>query len=165
MSARIEVEQHDPPAFACGMIPRVVAGLWRRQPTRETIIRSLATIDRLASAAGSPWAYFAIIEPTSPPPPLPVIAEIERYLAAHHDLETVVGAFEGRPAWLGTALDLSFTIAVPRAVRGRRRGKVCVDVDEATAWLARRLDPETAPARCAELRALIAELRAALPPA
>src|SRR5690606_465554 len=113
---------------------------------------------------GSPWAYFAIVEPTSPPPPLPVIAEIERGLAAYDDLETVVGAFEGRPPWLAKALDLSFTIAVPRAVRGRRRGKVCTDVGEAIGWLARRLDPDRAAARGGEIHALVAELRASLPP-
>lgn len=164
MDVRIEVEQHDPPAFACGVIPRVVVAVWRRQPSRATILRALATIDDLAPEAGSPWAYFAIIEPTSPPPPLPVIAEIERYLAGHRDLDTVVGAFEGRPAWLATALDLSFSIAVPRAVRGRRRGKVCVDVEEAIGWLARHLDPDRALARGDEIRALVAAIRASLPP-
>lgn len=165
MSAPIEVEQHHPPAFACGAVPHVVVALWRRQPTRETIVRARSVITRLAVQAGSPWSYLAIVEPTSPPPPLPVIAEIETYLASHRELEAVVAAFEGRPAWLALGLDLAFSIAVPRSVRGTRRGKVCVDVDEGISWLTRRLDPDGAKERGAELRALATELRASLPPA
>ena len=75
-------------------------------------------------------------------------------------LTASVGVFEGRPAWLTTALDLALSIATPPAVRRVRRGKVCVDLDEAIAWLAHRFDPVA----CAEIRARVADLRAALPP-
>lgn len=157
----IEVEPHEPAAFACGAAPGVVVALWRREPTRETIVRAQSIIDRLAERAGSPWAYLAVVEPTSPPPPLAVIAEIERYLAAFQDLNASVGVFEGRPGWLTTGLDLALSIAIPPAARGRRRGKVCVDLDEAITWLAQRRDPRV----CAEIHPLVARLRASLPPA
>ena len=160
MRSLVEVEHHAPPAFACATVPQVVVALWRRQPTRETILRAQEVITRLAARVGSPWAYLAIIEPTSPPPPLGVIAEIEAYLSAHHELTAAVGVFEGRPPWLTTGLDLALSIATPPAVRRVRRGKVCVDLDEAIAWLAHRFDPGA----CAQIRPLVADLRASLPP-
>ena len=160
MSAAIEVEQHDPPSFACGTVPHIVVALWRRPATRETIARAEQAITRLAESAGAPWAYLAGIEPTSPPPPPALIVEIEALISRFQYLAAVVGVFEGQPAWLATGLDVALSITTPPALRRVRRGKVCVDLDEAIAWLAHRFDP----AACAEVRPLVGDLRAALPP-
>ncbi|UJR84034.1 Hypothetical protein I5071_61050 [Sandaracinus amylolyticus] len=151
--------EHSEAAFVVGSRERIVAAIWRGEPTYERLQRSFEVTARAMERAGPGVGFVVIVEPGSPPPDAASLPWVAGVLDRLVPLAAIAVVLEERTDVLVDAAAEIHSMTRPR----RQPLKVLADADEAVVWLLRRLEPENPSSGRADVRAWIETLRAALP--
>lgn len=142
-----------------GRRERIVAAIWRGEPTRERLERSFDVTARAMERAGHGVGLVVIVEPGSPPPEPDSLPWVAGVLDELDSLAAIAVVLEER-----TDLLVDTAASIHSMTRPSRQPlKVLADADEAVVWLLRRLDPTPSASSRIAVRAWIESLRAALP--
>lgn len=117
---------------------RYVILIWRGAPTRSRLEEQFETIQSHADAIGDRIGVVAVMEEGSPPPLPEDLAFIDRALQQRaHQIVAMGGAFEATEDNSEAVRDAAESLGASLGVCFPMRA--CFDVDEACAWLTRRM--------------------------